>query len=64
MPMRIEKLEAPLTGWRRRLADAVEGPLSRWTPFNVRQVRAILGALFFLNSALYVARSIRSAAKR
>ena len=62
--MRIEKLEAPLIGWRRKFADAVERPLSRRTPLTVQQVRAILGALFLLKSALYVARSIRRATKR
>ncbi len=62
--MKTEKLEAPLTGWRSKLADAVEGPVSRRTPLNGRQIRAILGAFFFLKSALYVVKSIRRAAKR
>ena len=62
--MKTEKFEAPLTGWRRKFADVVERPLSRRTPFSVQQVRAILGALFFLKSALYVGRSIRRALKR
>ena len=62
--MKTEKLEAPLTGWRAMFANAVEKPISRRTPFTVQQVRAILGALFFLKSALYVGRSIRRAIKR
>jgi hypothetical protein len=62
--MRREKLEAPLTGWRGKFADVVEGPLSRRTRFDTRQIRAILGAFFFLKSSLYIARSIRRAIKR
>ena len=62
--MKRERLEAPLTGWRGKFTDAVQEPLSRRTPFTVQQVRAILGALFFLKSAAYVGRSVRRAMKR
>ena len=41
----------------------VEKPVSKRTPLTASQVRAIIGALFFLKSAFYVARSIRRAIK-
>ena len=62
--MKTERLEAGLSGWRAKVADALERPVSRRTPLTGQQIRAILGALFFLKSALYVVRSIRRAAKR
>ncbi len=63
--MKTERLEAGLVGWRERLARKIEKPVSKRTPLTVQQVRALLGALFFVKSALYVGRSIRRAiAKR
>jgi hypothetical protein len=54
-------LEAGLVGWRERFAEKIEKPVTKRTPLNGRQLRAILGALFFVKSALYVARAIRRA---
>ena len=59
--MKTERLEAGLVGWRERLARKIEKPVSKRTPLTVQQVRALLGALFFVKSALYVGRSIRRA---
>ena len=61
---KTQTLEAGLVGWRERLAQKLEKPVSKRTPLTKRQVRAILGALFFAKSAIYVARSLRRAAKR
>jgi hypothetical protein len=60
---KTQTLEAPLIGWRQRFAQRVEKPVSKRTPLTANQVRAIIGALFFVNSAIYVARSIRRAVK-
>ena len=60
---KTQTLQAPLIGWRERFAQKVEKPVSKRTPLTASQVRAIIGALFFLKSALYVARSIRRAIK-
>jgi hypothetical protein len=54
-------LEAGLVGWRDRLATRIEKPVSKRTPLNAHQVRAILGAIFFVSSALYVGRAIAQA---
>lgn len=61
---KTETLEAGLVGWRDRLARRIEKPVSKRTPLTTKQVRAILGALFFLKSAIYLGRSIRNARKR
>ena len=60
---KTQTLEAGLIGWRERFAQKIEKPVSKRTPLTANQVRAIIGALFFLKSALYVARSIRRAIK-
>ena len=49
-------LEAGLVGWRERLANKVDKPVSRRTPLKSQQIRAILGALFVINAALYLGR--------
>jgi hypothetical protein len=59
--MKTQTLEAGLVGWRERLASRIEKPVSKRTPLNAKQIRAILGALFFVKSALYVGRVIRRA---
>jgi hypothetical protein len=54
---------AGLTGWRETLADRVASPLAGKTPASEDQVRAIVGAAFFLLSVYYVATSIARMAK-
>jgi hypothetical protein len=61
---KTQTLEAGLVGWRERFAERIERPVSKRTPLNGRQIRAILGAFFFLKSAWYVVRALRRAAKR
>jgi hypothetical protein len=60
---KTQTLEAGLVGWRDRFAQKIEKPISKRTPLTAKQVRAIIGALFFVKSALYVARSVRRAIK-
>jgi hypothetical protein len=60
---KTQTLEAGLVGWRERLARKIDKPVAKRTPLTVKQVRAILGAIFFVKSALYVSRSIRRAIK-
>ena len=52
------------TGWRARVADAVAKPLSRAAPLEPEQARALVGAMFFLLSVLYVVKTTREAAQR
>jgi hypothetical protein len=58
---KTQTLQAGLIGWRERLAQKVEKPLAKRTPLSGKQIRAILGAFFFLKSALYVGRAVRRA---
>jgi hypothetical protein len=58
---KTQTLEAGLVGWRQRLATRIDKPVSKRTPLKADQVRAILGGLFFISSALYVGRAIAHA---
>ncbi len=49
---------AGLTGWRETLADRVAPPVAGKTPANEDQVRAVVGATFFLLSLYYVVTTI------
>ncbi len=57
--------QAGLVGWRKAVADGVAPRASRRAPVTEEQVRAAIGAAFFLLSLYYVAstvaRMIRSA---
>jgi hypothetical protein len=61
---KTQTLEAGLVGWRERFATRIEKPVSKRTPLNAKQIRAILGGLFFVSSALYVGRAVRGAIKQ
>ena len=54
---------AGLTGWRETVADKVASPVAGKTPASEDQVRAIVGAAFFLLSLYYVITSIARMAK-
>ena len=53
---KTQTLEAGLVGCRERLANKVDKPVSGRTPLKSQQIRAILGALFVINAALYLGR--------
>ena len=50
--------QAGLQGWREKLADGVAEPVSKRTPMSEDQVRALIGGLFFVLAAIYVARTV------
>ena len=50
--------QAGLQGWRGKLADGVAEPVAERTPLSEDQVRAAIGAAFFVLAVLYVARAI------
>lgn len=60
---KTQTLEAGLVGWRERLADRIEKPVTKRTPLDGKQLRAILGGIFFVMSALYVGRAVARAVK-
>jgi hypothetical protein len=54
---------AGLTGWRETVADRVAAPVAKKAPATEDQVRAIVGATFFLLSLYYVVTTIARMAK-
>ena len=56
--------QAGLQGWREKVADRVAGPVAQRTPLDESQVRALLGAAFFVLSVLYVVKTVKSAGGR
>jgi hypothetical protein len=63
MPKTEQLGHAGLTGWRETLADRVAPPVAHKTPASEDQVRAVVGATFFVLSAYYVATTIARMAK-
>jgi hypothetical protein len=65
MPEPQNLAQAGLVGWRKAIADRVAPPAAKRAPLSEEQVRAAIGAAFFLLSAYYVtstiARMIKSA---
>jgi hypothetical protein len=55
--------KAGLQGWRAKVGDAVAGPIARRSNFTDDQVRAAVGALFFVLSVIYVLGTVRRLAR-
>ena len=49
---------AGLQGWRVKAADAVAEPLAQRTPLERDQIRAAMGALFFVLALTYVVKTL------
>ncbi len=56
--------KAGLQGWRVKVADAVAQPVAKHSPLSDDQVRAALGAVFFVLSTVYVVGTVRRLAAR
>ncbi len=54
---------AGLQGWRRKVGDAVAEPVAQRTPLGSEQVRAAVGALFFVLSVMYVVKTLTAASR-
>jgi hypothetical protein len=55
---------AGLQGWRAKVGDTLAEPVSQRTPLDADQVRAAVGALFFVLAVLYVIQAVREAAQQ
>ena len=55
---------AGLQGWRRKVGDAVAEPVAQRTPLNSEQIRAAVGALFFVLSVMYVVKTVTVASRQ
>jgi hypothetical protein len=56
--------QAGLQGWRAKLADGVATPVANHSKLDEDQVRAIIGAAFFVLAVIYVANSVRALLSR
>jgi len=56
--------KAGLQGWREKVGDGVAAPVAKRTPLDEDQVRAAIGALFFVLSVIYIAQAIAEALNR
>ena len=54
---------AGLQGWRRKVGDTVADPVAGRTPLQAEQVRAAIGALFFVLSVMYIVQAVRDAVR-
>ena len=52
--------QAGLQGWRAKVADGLAGPVSNKTPLREEQVRAVIGAAFFVLSVMYVVKTVKA----
>ncbi len=62
MPTATQLGQTGLQGWREKLADGIAEPVAEHVPLEAEQVRATLGALFFVLSVIYIVNTVRAAA--
>src|SRR3954465_1245077 len=56
--------QAGLQGWRAKVADGIAKPVADHTKLNEDQVRAVVGAAFFILAVIYIANSVRALARQ
>jgi hypothetical protein len=52
-----------LQGWREKVADGVSRPVAKRAPLDEDQVRAVIGAVFFVLAVIYVVKTISAATR-
>jgi hypothetical protein len=52
--------QAGLQGWREKVADGIAKPVANRTKLDEDQVRAVVGAAFFVLAVIYVANVVRA----
>jgi len=53
-----------LQGWREKVADGISRPVAGRTPVEEDQVRAVIGAAFFVLAVVYVVKTISAATRQ
>ena len=56
--------KAGLQGWRAKVGDGLAEPVAKKTPLDADQVRAAVGALFFVLAVLYIVKALGEASQR
>ena len=51
--------QAGLQGWREKVADTIAEPLANRTKLDEDQVRALIGATFFVLAVIYLANALK-----
>jgi hypothetical protein len=58
MTTATEAGQAGLQGWRAKVADGIAAPIANRTRLNEDEVRALIGAAFFILAVIYVANAM------
>ena len=53
-----------LQGWREKVADGISQPVANRAPLDEDQVRAVVGAAFFVLAVIYVVKTISAATRQ
>ena len=56
--------QTALQGWREKVADGISPSVARRAPVAEDQVRAGIGAAFFILAVIYVVKTISAATRR
>jgi hypothetical protein len=56
--------QAGLQGWRGKVADGISQPVADRAPLEEDQVRALIGAGFFVLAVIYVFKTISAATRQ
>jgi hypothetical protein len=64
MASATEMGQAGLQGWREKVADVVSEPVAKRAPLEEDQVRAAIGAVFFVLSVMYVFKTVTGVVKQ
>jgi hypothetical protein len=59
MTTATEAGKAGLQGWREKVADTVAEPVANRTRLSEDQVRALIGATFFVLAVIYLANAVK-----
>ena len=55
--------QAGLQGWRAKVADGIADPVAKRAPLETEQVRALVGAAFFVLAVTYVFKTLTAATR-
>ena len=55
--------QAGLQGWREKVADGIAEPVAKRAPLETEQVRAVVGAAFFVLAVIYVIKTLTVATR-
>jgi hypothetical protein len=53
-----------LQGWREKVADGISRPVAKRAPVEEDQVRAVIGAAFFVLAVIYVVKTLSAATRQ